>query len=230
MGSPVRKTRNYKEKSSMLALGHIALPLAAVIALGLLFLGIRLFFLSPSTEGVVEITPSSVQQVERAEVARPADVKKDEPVYTPSQEEKVESSSVETDVVLASPGGSGTSTHSSNASSTTPRTTQKPKQQTTAVASTKPTTPAKTQPATQRTSGSAAFGVQIGSFAERARADSVVAEVGKLGYTATVSHVQTNGKNYYRVRVHSGANRENAERMASELEKKGYPVLVVSNP
>ena len=48
MASISRKSRNYKEKRSMLTFGQLALPLAALVALALLFVGIKLFFLSPN--------------------------------------------------------------------------------------------------------------------------------------------------------------------------------------
>ena len=47
MASVSRKSRNYKEKKSMLTFGYLVLPLVALIAVALLFVGIKLFFLSP---------------------------------------------------------------------------------------------------------------------------------------------------------------------------------------
>ena len=48
MAATSRRSRNYKEKNSMFAFGHFALPIAALVAVGLLFVGIKLFFLTPS--------------------------------------------------------------------------------------------------------------------------------------------------------------------------------------
>lgn len=56
MASTRRKTRTYKEKRSMLAFGHFVLPIAALMALGMLFIGIKLFFLTPPDRGGIEVT------------------------------------------------------------------------------------------------------------------------------------------------------------------------------
>ena len=56
MASVSRKSRNYKEKKSMLTFGYLVLPLVALIAVALLFVGIKLFFLSPvEKKGEVDI-------------------------------------------------------------------------------------------------------------------------------------------------------------------------------
>lgn len=60
-----RKSRNYKEKRPMFAFGQLVLPIAAILALGLLFTGIKLFFFAPpSTRGPdpVEYIPQPVSQ------------------------------------------------------------------------------------------------------------------------------------------------------------------------
>ncbi len=41
-----RKTRKFKEKPVVFAFGHIMLPLVAILALGLLVLGVRLLFVT----------------------------------------------------------------------------------------------------------------------------------------------------------------------------------------
>ena len=43
-----RKNRNYKERRPMFAFGQLVLPLAAIIAIGLLFMAVKLLFLSPN--------------------------------------------------------------------------------------------------------------------------------------------------------------------------------------
>lgn len=60
-----RKSRNYKEKRPMFAFGQLILPIAAILALGLLFTGIKLFFFSPSTANgakPIEYIPSAVSR------------------------------------------------------------------------------------------------------------------------------------------------------------------------
>ena len=42
-----RRNRKFKEKPAVFAFGHIMLPLVAILAIGLLILGVRLLFVSP---------------------------------------------------------------------------------------------------------------------------------------------------------------------------------------
>jgi cell division septation protein DedD len=56
MAATTRRARNYKEKSSGFTFGHFALPVAAVIALGLLLVGIKLFFLSPPEQAKIQVS------------------------------------------------------------------------------------------------------------------------------------------------------------------------------
>jgi len=58
-------------------------------------------------------------------------------------------------------------------------------------------------------------------------ATTLVSEVKKQGYTASVSRADSSGKTFHRVRVNAGGTREDANRLAAELERKGYPVSVV---
>lgn len=52
-----RKNRKFKEKPAVFAFGHIMLPLVAVLALGLLVLGVRLLFVSPESQVSYPETP-----------------------------------------------------------------------------------------------------------------------------------------------------------------------------
>lgn len=60
-----RKSRNYKGKRPMFAFGQLVLPIAAILALGLLFTGIKLFFFAPPnthTSEPVEYVPHPASQ------------------------------------------------------------------------------------------------------------------------------------------------------------------------
>lgn len=237
MGSTTRKTRNYKEKSSMLAFGHIALPLAAVIAVGLLFIGIKLFFLSPSDPDIVEITPETPPVVAVAPTP-PAQV---EPVQqtvdvgtnaTPPQETSETGGMNETTVVLANPIPQASATEGSGASSTSsavpPSTSSRPSTSTPTVPSVG--SPSASSATSQTNALTSKYGVQIGAFTREEGANTVVEEVTKQGYVAAVSATEASGKTYHRVRVAAGDTKEEAERLAAELKQKGYPVLIVANP
>ena len=60
-----RKSRNYKGKRPMFAFGQLVLPIAAILALGLLFTGIKLFFFAPPnthTSEPIEYVPHPASQ------------------------------------------------------------------------------------------------------------------------------------------------------------------------
>lgn len=219
MGSTARKTRNYKEKSSMLAFGHIALPLAAVIALGLLFVGIKLFFLSPAEKDVVEVVSQPrVETQVPVTTTQPAD-----PTPSPVPENNDTAQGSQSGVLLAGPIAQNGATPSGAQSEGSG-----------AAANASPQTSTPSSPSTPSASSSRAltskYGVQIGAFVRAEGAEEIVQEVTKEGYVAAISPIDSSGKTYHRVRVAAGDTKEEAERLAAELKKKGYPVLVVANP
>lgn len=237
MGSTTRKTRNYKEKSSMLAFGHMMLPLSILIAVGLLFLGIKLFFSSTSEPDGVEITPSA-SVMEQTDAAAQQNAQTEtvygtgdniDPVDTPSAGSQQAANSEQ--ITLASPvSSSGTNTSSQQTQKTQ---SAKPTSSTNAApAHTSNTSAAKPTAARPQPTGarSGAFGVQIGAFTKKEGAESVVKDAARQGYKATISSTVSSGKTFYRVRVAAGNTRGDAERLAAELEKKGFPVSIVTNP
>lgn len=251
-----RKTRGYKEKSSMLAFGQIALPLAAIVALGLLFVGVKLFFLSPADKGAVEIVPETAAVVERPEASSTAIFSTEPEPLTAGRSEisRQESAApskqaaTRTDTpVLAGPVSSSSASAPSNSKpqqsaskqQSTPKTQSAVKQQTsstqkqsqipTARPAQRPAqvaVPAQQSPAVARSSG---FGVQIGAFTRREGADKVAGEAAKLGYKVSIVPTQSASGTFYRVRVQAGPTRDDAARTAADLEKKGYPVAIVAN-
>lgn len=228
MGSTARKTRNYKEKSSMLALGHIALPLAAVIAVGLLFVGIKLFFLSPQDGDAIEFRPQE-QASELADDRTYAQTPSPEapaPLDTvPQQIETKDPERIE--VVLASPVSQTKDAGSDRPSAARPQQQQQKPAGSAAQGRTQQAAATK-KPAPAAAGGS--FGVQIGAFTRREGAESVAENAAKLGYKAFISSVQSGGKTFHRVRISAGNSRADAEHMSAELEKKGFPVSIVANP
>jgi cell division septation protein DedD len=60
-------------------------------------------------------------------------------------------------------------------------------------------------------------------MSERARADSIVRDLARKGYTATISPAVIGGKTLYRVRVVGLANEESARQAMGRLRADGYP-------
>lgn len=233
MAAAVRKARNYKEKSPMFAFGHLVLPLAAVVALGLLFVGIKLFFLTPPAQTGVEIAGG---QTLYASAGNTASVQSDagapaaaEPVVrietTPAPK------ATDGTVVLAGPvSPTGVISRPQTAAKTPQKTASAAKPsggKMEAVHGTSATSAAPVKQTPAKPTGNAAWGVQIGAFVNPDGASALLGEVKKQGYQASVSKGDAEGKTFHRVRVSAGATRSDAERLAGELEKKGYPVAVV---
>jgi len=225
MAATMRRTRNYKEKSTGFTFGHFALPIAAVIALGLLFVGIKLFFLSPPKPVGIPVTPETFASMTHDSptplVYEPDFALTEDGAFTG---EHLTAGATATDIaiVLAGPlsardtpaSSSGTNTARTNATQATPAASA-----TTAQPAAPPR--ANAAPANSR------WGVQIGAFVNANSATALVSEVQNQGYTASVSRADSSGRTFHRVRISAGNTREDANRLAAELERKGYPVSVV---
>ena len=247
-----RRSRNYKEKRPMLAFGHFILPIATVVALGMLFVGIKLFFLSPApqennvTYAVPETDDGTCGDYAPAETLSPD---------APRQPETVQKNSV----VLAVP----VDPEKEDRKKETPKTAVTPKPAAKPVKTEKPDKPDKTdktekldvaeknikvekkepvQKSTVKTPQTGAavntnrvpqtvtggkWTVQIGAFSKRDGAEALVAKAREDGLSAVISSAKVDGKDFYRVRVAPYfKTREDAAGRASEIEQKGYPVSV----
>ncbi|MDR1508796.1 MAG: hypothetical protein LBS53_04090, partial [Synergistaceae bacterium] len=172
MAATTRRARSYKEKSSIFTFGHFALPVAAVIALGLLFVGIKLFFLtSPEKIGVEVVSDEDLtsQRGPAAPIVEQPDFALAESDYevkpVPRVAEKLETSDVS--IILAGPltqTGSPVKMPGSSAAS------KADAKRETAPAAVK----TQTVPATARTktNPNAKWGVQIGAFVNESSAST----------------------------------------------------------
>lgn len=82
-----RKNRNYKERRPMFAFGQLVLPLAAIIAIGLLFMAVKLLFLSPNenkSTGIPFSPQKSLDELVSNDV--PVESRTNEPVEEKSPE------------------------------------------------------------------------------------------------------------------------------------------------
>ena len=221
----------------MLAFGHFVLPLAAIVALGLLFVGIKLFFLTPGDlDGIDVVPPPPVAVLQDKEVP-PTDtaaggetgghgttlVAEGDPVSTADTQTPNTTPGETSETVLAGPisgsspsnGASAQTTRPADEASVMPRPSD-------------PTTPPSAN--RPRVNANVRWGVQIGAFQKEEGAKTLADEVRKAGYTASISTAKnSSGTTFHRVRVAAGNDRDDAAKLAAELEKKGYPVLVVSN-
>ncbi|MDR1580332.1 MAG: SPOR domain-containing protein [Synergistaceae bacterium] len=226
MAATTRRSRIIKRKGSGITFGHFALPVAAVVALGLLFVGIKLFFLTPDNHGAAEITriETPVFSEQPAALADEPDfmlAESDPEIIVP---EKLETTDVS--LVLASPlTQSGNPARASSGTAEQTAGTKNTQKRASAASAAKTSRPAST--AAAKPSTNAKWGVQVGSFVNEGSASTLVSEIKKQGYSASVSKADLSGKTFHRVRVEAGNSREDADSLAVKLRDKGYPVSVV---
>ncbi|MDR3280578.1 MAG: SPOR domain-containing protein [Synergistaceae bacterium] len=221
MAATTRRARNYKEKNSGFTFGHFALPIAAVVALGLLFIGVKLFFLTPPQRAGVQVSQGTPAETGQATAAPDFKLASTSEISFPTVEpETLETTEVA--IVLASPlTQTGAPSKVSGASSGSSLRTTSSRESSTAA---RPAVPAASHASSN---ANAKWGVQIGAFVNVDSASSLVSDMKKQGYAASISKVDSSGKTFHRVRVGAGGTRESADKLATELEQKSYPVTVV---
>lgn len=227
-----RRTRRFKERRSMFPFGQLMLPVIGVVAIGLLVIGIKLFFFPSSDTSVVMVIPekASEHSISKQPLSSPKTVSSSEgdtdiaqPVATSTKVEPVQSAKAQP--VLAVPVTEKTTA--------APRIEPSPEKTPAAVkADKKSPEPASVHKAKEvsppkKQDIKSAWGVQIGAFTAKAAANSVLAKISAQGLVGELNQAQVNGKVFYRVRVPSGNSRESAITLAQKLKDKGYPTLIV---
>ncbi|HON33828.1 MAG: SPOR domain-containing protein [Thermovirgaceae bacterium] len=192
-----RRNRKFKEKPAVFAFGHIMLPLVAILAIGLLILGVRLLFVSPG--GQVSY-PDTVEYPE-AESQAPTVIA--EPGDGPQ-------------VVAVPSTGGDEPTATPGAVPAVPAAEEAP--------TTLPEAETKAEVPVQASRGS--WVVQIGAFSLKESAETLAHEVRGKNFNAYVTRAEVGGKTYYRVRVPAGDQKAEADTLARDLASKGYPTLV----
>lgn len=231
---PSRRSRRYRTRKSSLGFGHFMLPIVGLVAVGMLVLGVRLFFF-PSPKGeVVPQTTAETQpaispdvlsgnggkqqqpQNETDVVAVPEGSTPVEQVAAPKKKETV--TKPEAKVPLAKPEAKLTPVKSA----------------TSPVQATKPLGP-QPKPLNQEKPGGVSsaqgtWGVQVGAFRERANAESLMKKLKSEGYSPRLAEAKTGEAVLLKVLVPAGKERPEADSLAKTLMEKGYPVLVVRLP
>jgi cell division protein FtsN len=208
----------------MFPFGDIMLPVIGIVALGLLVVGIKMFFLPSSTDKGYDPVP--VPQVvkqnttEKTEtVSASKEIKQSQPpedmVAVPvSKTSEKGATRVETEDLSDKPLAGNTQNHSS-------QTVSKPKEPDPAKA------PSVTKTSSQTRGESVGhWNVQIGSFVERSSAELEASKAGKKGFNARIITAKVNGKTYHRVYIPAGGTRSDAEALAKKLKTGGFPTFV----
>lgn len=109
-----------------------------------------------------------------------------------------------------------------------------PEPETAAIAADKPAAlaspPAATVTATAANAAPTAWAVQLGAFSTREKAEGLVADLRKRGYSAFVLEYRATGQVLHRVRVGPEQDRERAVAIASRLRKDGFQPVVAPHP
>lgn len=206
----IRESRRHKERRSVIPFGDIMLPVIGLVAVGLLIVGVKLFFLSG--DRYKPYTQLPIHQEEES-TPSPSVATPQIPLGHPEKEGAA-------DAVLAvpvTPGGSrGDGVKVETPAAPTPAV--KPKS---------PSRPPEVKRPVPVPSNSS-WGVQIGSFTARRSAETVQQQAERAGFRASILVGKVRGKTYYRVTVPAGNTRAEAVSLSQRLTKSGFPVFVVS--
>jgi cell division septation protein DedD len=220
MKMSTREGRRHKERRSVIPFGDIMLPVIGLVAVGLLIVGVKLFFLSGDRNK--PYTPLPVQQQvagsPRTPVAAPL-IKAVEPIGGESPQS-----------LLAIPVSPGKKNESSVKIESPVASTPPAKPPETSRTAEPVRTPPKPSPPSAPSSAPAnsRWGVQIGSFTARASAETVRQQAERAGFNALITTAQVSGKTYFRITVPAGKNRTDAVALSQRLTRAGFPVFVVS--
>lgn len=208
----IRESRRHKERRSVIPFGDIMLPVIGLVAVGLLIVGVKLFFLSG--DKYKPYTPLPIHQEEKTTPTPSVAT----PQVPPGQPEKEGAA----EAVLAIPVSPGQNT-GDRVRVETPATPPPATKPTTA-----PRPPEVKRPAPPPAPSNSRWGVQIGSFTARQSAETVRQQAERAGFRALITSGQVRGKTYFRVTVPAGNTRAEAVSLSQKLAQSGFPVFVVS--
>ncbi|AFM21511.1 hypothetical protein Anamo_0874 [Acetomicrobium mobile DSM 13181] len=211
------------EKRPVFSFGQIMIPLVGLIAIGLLYLGVKMFFFTPTriVNDKANIPPAEIE-AQPAPISNHADTGPAKPASkapgtsakaTPSV--PIEEPLASSKNVVAVPSSESSAAKSTKAASKT----------------TTDGLEAKTsqQPSATSQPSKGGWGVQVGSFTEKWRADEVKGKLEKAGYGNQVRIVEAvvNGKRYYRVQVYAGGDVSDAKQLEKKMQDMNLPTFVV---
>ena len=214
-----RRTRRYKMRRPLFAFGQLMLPLVGIVALGLLVVGVKLFFL-PGENGGASVLSSGQDFVSEKNslVALPGTKPTPtSPQKTPNPTHSALSPNSPETMQIAVP-----VTHKDQILQPRNESTSKP------VVHSPVASPSSTSAPPPTLSGkNFSWGVQVGAFTKRDQAISLMKKLQKIETNVLITTGTVNGKTYYRVRVAAGQTRQDAEKLERKLRQKGYPTLIV---
>ncbi len=200
-------------KKQLLPFGDMMIPIVGLIGIGLLFFGIKVFFVSDKEESYKEYVKH-----ESVVAEAPAAAKSPGLLPVENGAEEAGTSFIAVPVI-------SDKDPQSTKSPAQKQPAKKPAAKPTGSTAIKPSKP--TQQSSQSDSaGASSWLVQIGSFKQKSMAESLASEAKSKGISATVGYGDVGGVRYYRVLVQGGKSREEANAVGERLKTLGYSYFV----
>lgn len=226
---PSRRSRRSRGRKPSFGFGHFMLPIVGLVAVGILVLGVRMFFFpSPGNmaqekvDEPVQVTAPAAETPDEMAASTDAQVIAVPEGSTPAEpNQPPKAEAVKPKVETAKP---RTETAKTGEKAVDPSPSAKPGA----------SQPQKTVTAQSRaevqSSGKVQWNVQVGAFKDRANAESLLQKLRQEGYSAFLVDARAGESVLSKVLVRAGEDRESADTLAKKLIEKGYPVLVVKLP
>lgn len=207
----------------MFPFGQLMLPVIGVVAIGLLVIGVKLFFFAGPESPVIVAIPEASHETPAQVVDRSAQESstRTEPSSAPpkkaSTTDRTSSQPAATEQVLAVP-----VTDSPEAAPVESTSTASSGQGEKRRAGTKGSTATSAHPLEGN------WAVQIGAFSVKSSAETLLTKAQAQGFNGKISQARIDGKTFYRVQIPSGNTRETALALSERLKGNGYPTLIVN--
>jgi len=220
-----RKNRRHRDSGPMFPFGDIMLPVIGIVALGLLVVGIKMFFMPAKPEK--EYMPVTVSQ----SPAKHMEIKEQEKKIVLSDKPKSAQVKNQPIAIPVSSSSEKGVTHITNTVGNSGSTEiNKENKETIAVSARPEATKATVKSVTstvQGVTGTGVWNVQIGSFSTMRSAEQEAKRANKAGFKAGITEVNVKGKTYHRVYVPAGSKRSDAVLLEKKLKNAGFPTFVI---
>lgn len=249
-----RRTRTYKERKPITAFGRMILPLAAIMALALLYLSVKLFFFAPSeiamnvtNEATTAETPAPqhsfehpAEDIDEADAAVVTPKKRtaatttvEKPIQKSQNNDKNDKKEDRVQKETPKPAANaGVKTEVKVLRVKKEESKSVVKKESAQKESVQQKIPRTTAKNTVQTKEPAKlqerWDVQIGGFAEKAGAELTIKQAKEGGFAAYVVQDVRDGKPFYKVRVKGAEDKTEAAVTAARLSAAGFPVYIIA--
>lgn len=215
-----RKNRRHKDSRPMFPFGEIMLPVIGLVALGILILSVKIFFMPSGDDKQYKNLPENISEKEVEAVSEQNDS------YTsamPDTKSTNSSNNTSDSVAVAVPvdeSDSSVSISSNNSSVKQEKNMSADQSITTAEQSDNKNS------SVNEVDGNSAWGVQIGSFKETDAAESLSNQAKQKGYSVFIQQADVKGEKYHRVIVNAGNSQTRANEIEKNLKNDGFPTFL----